>query len=156
MDHRVLPKEARRFRHGCDALTDATPPLPPEVVPEPTPLEKKEANTTFGEKGRKLDHSLRTLAGYGALLLALVMYSSGLAAIALFLGLFPCIAPPVEADQWHIVVAVLVALFSVPTFLVVAVLRSANLLRKEAADDSHDPDWREALMRLMEKVVDKV
>lgn len=104
-------------------MTDVAPPLPPEEVPRSSPLEKKESSDTFGEKGRKLDHNLRSIAGYGALVLALMMYAAGLAAIGIFLGLVPAIAPAAKADQWHIVVAVLVALFSVPTFLVIAVLR---------------------------------
>jgi hypothetical protein len=98
---------------------------------------------------------LRRIAGYGALFLALGMYAAGLFAIGLFIGLWPCIAEPAEAEQWHIVVAVLIALFSVPTLLLLSVLRSTSLMRKDAEVDSLHAVLGEKVLGLMEKLAHK-
>lgn len=126
--------------------------IPPvEILPEPGPKEKAELDDIEGD-GRKLDHSLRTWAGYGALLFAFALYVAGLLAIALFLGLFPC-WPRVQADMWHIVVATLVALFTVPTFLVMAVLRSSGAARKDADADNLHAAIGEKAMKVLDKLI---
>lgn len=125
--------------------------IPAEIPPTPGPKEKAEQAGIEG-KGRELDHSLRTWAGYGALAFACLMYAAGLLAIALFLGLFPC-WPRVQADMWHIVVATLVALFTVPTFLVMAVLRSSGAVRKDADADNLHAAIGEKAMKVLDKLI---
>lgn len=127
-------------------------PLPVEVPPESGALEKAES-TAFGD-GQKLDHRLRSAAGYGALIFALALYLSGMGAIALFLGLFPTY-PAAKPDMWHIVVATLVALFSVPTVLLLSVLRSTGIARNSAESDSMHSAIGEKVMQLFDKLVDK-
>lgn len=125
--------------------------IPTETPPTPGPREKAEQEGVEG-KSRRLDHTLRSLAGYGALGFAFLLYASGLFAIALFLGLFPC-WPRVQAEMWHIVVATLVALFTVPTFLVMAVLRSSAVVRKDASADNLHATVGEKLFKLLDKLI---
>ena len=128
-------------------------PIPPIEIPQARPLDAKESSW-FGE-GQRLDHKLRYLAGYGALGLAMLMYLFGVAAIWLFMGLSPCLVPRATADMWHIVVAVLIALFSVPTFLLLAVLRSTNLLRKNDQEDSLHGVVGEKVLGALDRMFDK-
>lgn len=105
-----------------DASEGILPKFPqslPEEIPPHLDVKAKKEGELF-EDGSKLDHSLRRWSGYGALLLAFVMYVGGLVAIALFIGFLPSIAPAAKGDSWHIIATVLVALFSVPTVLVLA------------------------------------
>lgn len=101
----------------------------PESIPEPELAfvagTKNEGGLFDAAQVKVLDLGLRRYAGWGALILALVFYALGIVAIALFLGIFP-FRPAVGSDHWHIVVAVLVALFSVPTFLLLSVFRSTS------------------------------
>ena len=127
-------------------------PLPVEVPPDTGALEKAES-TSFGD-GQKLDHRLRVVAGYGSLIFALALYLSGLGAIALFLGLCPSY-PAAESDMWHIVVATLVALFSVPTVLLLSVLRSTGQSRSSAESDSLHSAIGERVMQLFDRLIDK-
>lgn len=126
----------------------------PEEMPPNLDVKAKKEGTLF-EDGSRLDHSLRSWSGYGALFLALLMYFCGLVAIALFIGFLPSIAPAVKGDAWHIVVAVLVALFSVPTVLVLAVLRSTSAVKKDAEMDSLHAAVGEKLMAWIEKMTSK-
>jgi hypothetical protein len=103
--------------------------LPQEVPPPAGELERNEEDA-YKMDGKLLDLRLRRFAGYGALLLAFAMYAAGLLAVALFVGAFQC-HERYDADMWHIVTAVLIALFSVPTFLLIAVLRSTSVSKKD-------------------------
>ena len=136
---------------GLDATVN---PIPVEVPPPPGPLEREERQK-YSTDGKRLDHSLRTWAGYGALGLVVLMYAAGMGAIGLFLGLWPCIVPRATHDMWHIVVATLVALFSVPTVLLLAVLRSASLHTKDEEMDSVHAAVGQKLMGMIEKWMDK-
>lgn len=139
------------------AESPLSPDLPkslPEEVPPNVDVKAKKEGQLF-EAGTLLDHSLRSWSGYGALLLALLMYAFGVVAIALFLGFLPAIAPAADGDAWHIVVAVLVALFSVPTVLVLAVLRSTSAVKKDAEMDSLHAAVGEKLMSWLEKITSK-
>lgn len=139
----------------------AAPPLNQGVqIPPVTPPKKRgvgwfsweadERNQL--EKDGSQSHNIRRVAAYGALVLAFVLYMGGLAAIALFLGLFPN-RPRVDAGMWHIVVATLVALFTVPTVLIIAVLKTSAGLK---AEDSMPASFQEALGKMIEKLVDKI
>jgi len=68
-------------------------------------------------------HNIRRLAAYGALLLALVLYVAGLFSVALMLGFVG--GERFSADMWHIATVIVMALFTVPTLLVLAVLRAS-------------------------------
>ncbi len=102
------------------------------------------------EKDGSQRHKLRRLAAYGSIFFAGLLYLAGLATIGLVLGICPEYKP-VAADMWHIVVAVLVALFTVPTVLVIAVLRVTGT----QADESLPTTAHEALGKMLEKIVDK-
>lgn len=128
-------------------------PLPPVVVPQPKPIDS--AETDWYAHGQQLGHRLRRIAGYGGLLLALVMYAAGLCAAALFMGLWPEIVPRATGDMWHIVVPTLVALFSVPTVLLLAVLRNTSNAAKDEELDSIHAAVGQKVMDLIEKWIDK-
>jgi hypothetical protein len=130
-------------------------PLPEEVPPPSGPLEALEQRSFDEAAGQWLNHNLRTISGYGALVLALLMYAAGIFAIGLFIGLFPCLAPPVEPEMWHIVLAVLIALFSVPTLLLLSVLRSTGVQSKDAEVDSLHTALGSKLIEFLEKLVSK-
>lgn len=103
------------------------------------------------ERDGSQSHNIRRIAAYGALLLALVLYCGGVCAIGVFLGLVPGIQPA-SPGMWQIVVAVLVALFTVPTLLVLAVLRMAS----PAKQDTLPTSIQEALGQMVQKVFDKL
>lgn len=126
--------------------------LPPVEAPaEIDSLAKEESS--FLEDGKKLDHSLRSLAGYGALILAVLMYMAGLAAIAFFIGLCPNYGR-VSEGHWHLVVSTLVALFSIPTILVLAVLRSAGQKHADKELDSIHSAIGEKVVSVIEKILE--
>jgi hypothetical protein len=124
------------------------------VAPGPTgPLAKKEKGQFTDAE--ELDHSLRKWAARGGLVGVAVFYIAGLLAVALVLGICPNY-PAVSADKWHIVVSVLVALFSVPTVILLAVLRSASLIRKDEASDSLHEAIGQKVMSVLDKVIEGV
>lgn len=96
-----------------------------EALAPVTKIAGKEGRAFDGNKVKTLDLRLRRFAGYGAIVLSVAFYGCGVYAVALFLGLTKR-APAVGSDHWHIVVAVLVALFSVPTFLLLSIFRSTS------------------------------
>lgn len=103
------------------------------------------------EKDGSQSHNIRRIAAYGAILFAGFLYVAGVIAIMLFLGLTPW-RDAATSDMWHIVVAVLIALFTVPTVLIIAVLRVTS-----PAQASELPTTlHEALGKMLEKIVDKV
>lgn len=128
-------------------------PIPPVEVPKASlgwlwrsePDERGQL-----EKDGSQRHNVRRVAAYGGIFFAGLLYLAGLGAIGLFLGLLPP-HKPATADMWHIVVAVLVALFTVPTVLVIAVLRVTG----PQADESLPPTAHEALGKMIEKILDK-
>lgn len=103
------------------------------------------------EKDGSQRHNVRRLAAYGGIIFAGILYLAGLLAIAFFLGVLPP-HKPATADMWHIVVAVLVALFTVPTVLVIAVLRVTG----PQADEGLPVTAHEAMGKMIEKAVDKL
>ena len=103
------------------------------------------------EKDGSQSHNVRRLAAYGGVVVVSVLYLAGLGAIALFLGLIPGHAK-VDAPMWHIVVTVLIALFTVPTVLLIAILKVTSPSHaSELPSTVH-----EALGKMCEKVVDKI
>ena len=103
------------------------------------------------EKDGSQSHNVRRLAAYGGVVIAAVLYLAGIGAIALFLGLIPSNGR-VDSAMWHIVVAVLVALFTVPTVLLIAILKVTSPSQaSELPTTAH-----EALGKMVEKVIDKI
>lgn len=136
------------------ATEPSIPDLPPEALGEPAVSGKKEAKELEGP-GQRLDHLLKSWAGYGALVIAAVSYVSGFLLIALFAGVFPRY-PRVDAESWHIVVAMLVALFSVPTVLVLAVLRNSVTAQKAASADSLHEAIGQGLVGVLDRLAKMV
>jgi len=102
------------------------------------------------EKDGSQSHNVRRVATYGGLFVAIILYTAGLFVIAVFLGLWPG-SVKIASDMLHIVVAILIALFTVPTVLVIAILRVTS-----PAQDSELPTTaHEAIGKMVEKAVDK-
>jgi hypothetical protein len=57
--------------------------------------------------------------------------------------------------MWHIVVSTLVALFSVPTFLILGVLRTTQALNGSDTDTLHSAIG-EKVMFVLDKLIDKI
>jgi hypothetical protein len=102
------------------------------------------------EKDGSQSHNVRRWAAYGGLIVAIILYAAGLYAIAFFLGVLPG-AVKVTPDMWHIVVAILIALFTVPTVLVIAILKVTS----PAQDGELPTTVHEAIGKMVEKAVDK-
>lgn len=123
-------------------------------IPEVKVVEKgpSERERNQIEKDGSQSHRIRRWAAYGGIGFAFVLYVAGLFAIGLFLGLFPGCHKGADPAMWHIVIAVLVPLFTVPTVLLIAILRTSTPSpNTELPASSH-----EALGKWIEKVVDKI
>jgi hypothetical protein len=129
--------------------------LPPVEDSPGTGSGNQEAKKLFGanEAKQTLDVNVRRIAGYGAAILALVLYGCGIYAIAVFMGL-TCY-PRAKAEEWHIVVAVLIALFSVPTVLMISVLRGTNGNAQAGQDDQLAEAVGQKIIQMAEKWLDK-
>ncbi len=108
--------------------------IPPVEVPEQVGAAELSEAEALDHEARRLDHSLRMWAGYGALIVAAILYFVGLFVVCVFVNL-AIHRPDSSGELWHIVVSTLVALFSVPTFLVFAVLRHAKPSNNGADDE---------------------
>ncbi|MDR2853091.1 MAG: hypothetical protein LBV61_08600 [Burkholderiaceae bacterium] len=106
----------------------------------------------FDKSGRQLDRNLRRVAGYGALVVAGILYCVGICLVLQSVGPTPV---NVQAPNWHTVIAAFVALFTVPTVLVLAVLRSTSFATKDAQADSLHALIGTKLMSLVDKLIDK-
>lgn len=138
---------------GAPITSGATQIVPPITPPSAKwwqfGLERDERKQI--EKDGSQSHNVRRLAAYGGVGIAAVLYLAGLGAIALFIGLIPGHVR-VDSSMWHIVVAVLVALFTVPTVLVIAILKVTSPSHaSELPTTAH-----EALGKMFEKFVDKI
>lgn len=140
----------------------ATPPQgsgsPIPVVPTPKPTAWWQWRSAERDERKQLEkdgsqsHNIRRIAAYGGLLLVLALYGCGVVAIALFLGLLPG-HDAAKPEYWHIVAIVLAALFTVPTVLLLAVLRAVAISK---GDDSLPQSMHEALGQALMKVFDKL
>ncbi|MCI1012240.1 hypothetical protein HWE04_00105 [Herbaspirillum sp. C7C2] len=130
--------------------TQLVPPVtPPKTKRWPFGSERDERKQI--EKDGSQSHNIRRLAAYGGVIFSGVLYLAGLGAIALVLGVVPG-HDRVDSSSWHIVVAILVALFTVPTVLLIAILKVTS--PSQAGD--LPTSVHEALGKMFEKVVDKV
>ena len=124
--------------------------IPPvEIGPSADDPQAVSEQNSLEHHAKKLDNGLRKWAGRGALGVAGALYMASLAAIILFLGLCPHYQA-VDEEMWHIVAVTLVALFTVPTILLLAVLRSTKPAHEVEA--SAVPEWiGEKFVALVEK-----
>ncbi|OWQ48276.1 hypothetical protein CDL60_06780 [Roseateles noduli] len=111
----------------------------------------------FLTRPQALDLSLRAWAARGGLAAVAVLYAAGLFSLSLFVGVFDH-WPAVSADKWHIVVTTVVALFSVPTMILLTIIRSSSSVKTEpdAATKNFHTLIGEKLLSLLEKLADKV
>ena len=124
--------------------------IPPvEVSPQVGAAELSEG-LQLDHNARRLDHGMRRLAGYGALFVAAVLYLAGLGAVCVFIRI-AIQEPDASGKLWHIVFSTLVALFSVPTFLVFAVLRHAKPSASTADDEMLHTAVGERVLQLVAK-----
>lgn len=155
----MLPPSSSTPVASSPPPTALTPSGEAVSIPEPKPptrsgffgLFSREADDRNQlERDGSQSHNIRRIAAYGAMLMIVVMYSSGLYAIGFFLGLVPS-SQLIGADRWHIVVAVLVALFTVPTVLGIAVMRLAATRAEEVPTTVHE--W---IAKIVDKLTDKI
>ena len=104
------------------------------------------------ERNLRQQYWIRGFAGGLGLVMCALLYVSGIAAAAVFLGLCPYL-PAAKPDMWHIVVATLAALFTVPTVILLAVLRTVAVEKK---DEGMPTSVHEALGQMLTKIVDKL
>jgi hypothetical protein len=105
----------------------------------------------FAKTGKLLDLHLRRAAGYGSLIAAAILYLVGVGLATRFALVTGCQAP-----SWHSVIGILIALFTVPTVLVLAVLRSSSFLTKDADVDSLHAIIGTKVMALIDRFLDKL
>ncbi|RZI57240.1 MAG: hypothetical protein EOP37_21150 [Rubrivivax sp.] len=137
----------------------STPP-PPEL-PDLSTLDLAErpeaAEDGFLTRPEELDLSLRAWAARGGLAAAAVLYAAGLFSLSVFVGVFDH-WPAVSADKWHIVVTAVVALFTVPTMILLTIIRSSAAGKPEPDSSTRNLHTLigEKLLNLLEKLADKV
>ena len=88
--------------------------------------------------------------------MAALLHVAGVFALGVFIGLFDH-WPAAQPDQWHIVVTAVIALFSVPTLILLTVIRSSSQA-KQPTDPSTDTLHTlvgEKVLNLLEKLADK-
>jgi hypothetical protein len=116
-----------------------------------------EVERHFLSRPEELDLSLRAWAARGGLVTAAVLYTAGLFSLSVFVGVFEH-WPAVSADKWHIVVTTVVALFSVPTMILLTIIRSSSSekAKPDPATQNLHSLIGEKLLNLLEKLADKV
>jgi hypothetical protein len=85
------------------------------------------------------------------LVVATILYTAGLVLAFEFAKPGPIGLP---LPSWHVIAATLAALFTVPTVLVLAVLRSTSLASKDSEADSLHAAIGTKVMSLLDKLVD--
>ncbi|MDR2990460.1 MAG: hypothetical protein LBU72_00755 [Burkholderiaceae bacterium] len=126
-------------------------PQLPDVEEFPVDQGANQEESDFAKTGKLLDLHLRRVTGYGALGAAAILYSVGVGLAIKF-----AYATGYQAPSWHSVIAILIALFTVPTVLVLAVLRSSSLLTKDADTDSLHAIIGTKVMNLIDRFLDKL
>lgn len=140
---------------GSPGGTSEIPPVEPPKVTAWWRFSGPEADERDQiEKDGSQSHNIRRIAAYGGLVVVLLLYCCGIAAIVLFLGLMPGHADKAaKPETWHLVALVLAALFTVPTVVLLAVLR-ATTRRDEGLPASVHEALGQVVMKLVDKVVD--
>ncbi|WP_431048070.1 hypothetical protein [Roseateles sp. L2-2] len=132
-----------------DLLQQGMPPVPPIVAPStdaPVSTEVQKFDPTV------LDYKIKRAGTFGGLSIACVLYLVGVLVILKLMGIWPFNCTPVAEvtstlsrvvectnvaigeGAWHGVAGVMLALFSVPTVLLIAILRTASAKRDPLPD----------------------
>ena len=135
------------------------PVIPPVDVATLPPVDLRELTApgsspeviAFEHDGKKMDRNVRRVVAYGAIATTAIMYGVGVWLAITFSTAF---TPGNAAQGWHIVAAILVPLFTVPTVLTLAVLRSTSVATKDADADSLHAAIGTKLMAILDKLVD--
>ncbi|MBO9688556.1 MAG: hypothetical protein J7598_18295 [Mitsuaria chitosanitabida] len=102
-----------------------------------------------------LDYRLKRASAYGGLTIAGALYAIGVMVVLRQMGIWPfdcipisdladdvlhmveCPVPGADTSSWHVFIAIMIALFSVPTVLVISILRGASAKKDVAADNAY-------------------
>ncbi len=101
-----------------------------------------------------LDLSVRRWVARGALIVALVLYLLGVFAILAQFGVIN-VGSVTRPIDWRHFVTTIVALFTVPTILTVAVLRSTNSAASDQSSDSPQESSLNRSISLIESLVER-
>jgi len=94
-------------------------------IPRPHGTSQEMAELSQLERDASQNHNIRRVAAYGALACAAALYAAGLYAVAHIVGLVSEVHR-FTPEMWHIATIVVAALFTVPTVLILAVLRATS------------------------------
>lgn len=125
-----------------------------DQLPPPEPSAEVERTFFSSSTVDYVDLVARRIVLIGALVIALVLYALGVLAILAHFGVISVGSVPKPLD-WRHYVTTIVALFTVPTILTVAVLKSTG---KASAHESSDGPQEAALSRalgVIETMVDR-
>nr|WP_297530348.1 hypothetical protein [uncultured Roseateles sp.] len=132
-----------------DLLQQGVQPVPPIVAPStdlPVSTEVQKFDPTV------LDYKIKRAGTFGGLSIAGVLYLVGVLVILKLMGIWPFNCTPVTEvtstlsrvvecthvaigeGAWHGIAGVMLALFSVPTVLLIAILRTASAKREPLPD----------------------
>ncbi|MDH0866235.1 hypothetical protein [Mitsuaria sp. GD03876] len=128
-----------------------TPALPlPHVAVPPVDTPATKESTKFDD--RVLDYKIKRAGTFGGLGVAGCLYLVGVIAILKVLGIWPfdcspfvevtedfsrvleCAVPMIGENSWHGLAGVMLALFSVPTVLLISILRTISPKREPLPD----------------------
>lgn len=102
-----------------------------------------------------LDYRLKRASAYGGLGIAVLLYAIGVMVILRQMAIWPfdcvpisdladdvlhmveCSTPGADSASWHVFIAIMIALFSVPTVLVISILRGSSAKKDVAADNAY-------------------
>jgi hypothetical protein len=125
--------------------------------------DQKKDFSSLGDHERQrsaLDLGVRRIALYGAMGLVAVMYGAGICVALGVLTALAVVMARLEVDVvaalevgWHLVVAAMAALFSVPTVLAIAVIRSVGAIAEDPGADTMHGVISGKAMDLIEKSV---
>ncbi|HEY1398993.1 hypothetical protein [Roseateles sp.] len=132
-----------------DLLQHGAPPVPPIVAPSadaPGTIELRKFDPTV------LDYKIKRAGTFGGLSIAGVLYLVGVLVILKLMGIWPfnctpvaevtstlsrvveCTNAAIGEGAWHGIAGVMLALFSVPTVLLIAILRTASSKKEPLPD----------------------
>jgi|GEM_PF-5603131 len=133
-----------------------------EQIPQPPPrkglfsrwLEVDERSQL--ERNASQSHNIKRFAAYGALAVAALLYLVGVWVVLGITGFLPNRAA-LAGEQWHIATLAVLALFSVPTVLTLAVLRRTDSTEASETREALPHEWLgQKVSVLLDKLIDKL
>ncbi len=127
------------------------PMVEPPLMPVP-PVDEPAAGELKKFDSEVLDYKIKRASTFGGLSVAGTLYIVGVLVILKLMTIWPfncsplaeitdsfariveCTNPMIQGDAWHGVAGVMLALFSVPTVLLIAILRMASPKREPLPD----------------------